>query len=107
MKQAPPTMEEAGRPLRSPITGLFCSDDEYESDREHVMDQRRSDIAHVEKTIKGLREPDEHVDCDGDGISCDCFVSEIVMLSTGYAEVWRDGDVVQSGKVVYKEDQDA
>ena len=84
--------------FRNPLTGRFCDEFDYDS--------AVSDIKHIRKTIKGLREPDEHVDCDGDGVSCDCFVSEIVMLSIGYAEVYRDGDVVSGGRTIYKEEDD-
>ena len=107
MKPAPPTLDEAARPLRSPITGLFCSELEYEDDYEHIMGQRRSDIEHVQKIIRGLREPEPCGEgfgpCDErwaevpgsaqEGCTypdCDCFVSETVMLSTGYAEVYSD-----------------
>jgi hypothetical protein len=80
-------------PFRSPITGRFVD--------EGVYDNHVSDIHHIAQTIEGLRNPTEHVDCPEDGVSCDCFSSEIVMLSSGYAEVWRDGDVVSGGVVIY------
>lgn len=32
--------------------------------------------------------------------------SEIIMISTGYAEIWPDGDVVQHGAMVVVVDED-
>jgi hypothetical protein len=83
-------------PYRNVLTGKFCDEGDYETSV--------SDVNHIRKTIKGLLAPEEHVDCDGDGVSCDCFVSETIMLSTGYAEVYRYGEVVSGGVVIYSED---
>lgn len=86
---------QSGPPWRHPITGKFCDEGSFED--------AVSDVRWIKKTLHGLRNPRKHVDCDGDGISCDCFASETVMLSTGYAEVFRDGDVIQYGRLLVGE----
>ena len=65
------------------------------------------DKKHCEKTAEALQNGRawcEHCSADeGHDTVCvsDCYTSEIVMLSTGYADVWCDGDVVQYGRVVW------
>lgn len=39
-----------------------------------------------------------------DNGQCDCQDSETVILSTGYAEVWKNGEVIQHGSVVWRAD---
>ncbi len=62
----------------------------------------RRDIEHCRETVRELNHPEE-VCCDGclDGV-CDCYAGETVMLSTGYAEVFRGGEVVQHGQVIHR-----
>lgn len=93
------SLDQTYGPYRNPLTGKFCDEQDYET--------AVSDVRHIRETIEGLWNPTEHVDCDGDGYSCDCFVSETIMLSTGYAEAYREGEVIQSGKVIYTEDSNA
>ena len=65
------------------------------------------DKAHCQKTAEGLVEGRNWCphcsDEKGEDTYCesDCYTSEIVMLSTGYADVWYDGEVVQCGRVVW------
>jgi len=61
------------------------------------------DKAHFAETIKGLREPDETFDCCESG-GCDCHISETIMTSFGYAEAYRDGEVISGGRVVWREE---
>ena len=56
-----------------------------------------SDLHHARETWHELQLPCE---CEMRGECCDCHSSEIVMLSTGYAEVWRNGDVTQFGCII-------
>ena len=42
---------------------------------------------------------------------CDCFNSEIIMLSIGYAEVFEQdehgkGECISGGEVIWREDED-
>ena len=67
-----------------------------------------SDCAWAFKHWAALQDPCEEPDCEtfnaeGDRVwpDCDCHSSEIIMLSTGYAVVWRDGDVVSGGAVIF------
>ena len=79
--------------FRSPMTGKFVDEVDYDN---HV-----SDVKHIQETVESLRNPTEAC---GEGCNypdCDCHASETVMLSSGYAEVYQDGDVISSGKVIY------
>ena len=98
-------LDQTFPPYRSPMTGKFCDEVTYDI---HV-----SDVKHIEKTVHELREPpcdNEHKTPCGEPQAecnypdCDCLNSEIIMLSSGYAEAWRDGDVVSGGAVIYHED---
>lgn len=62
------------------------------------MDLNERDQAHCSETWKGLQEPCDCPECS-DG--CDCQNSEVIMTSIGYVEVFRDGDVVAFGQVIY------
>ena len=57
-----------------------------------------SDFAHCHATWQGLQARDCSgcTDCN-DPESSDCFTSETVMCSFGYAEVYADGDVISGG----------
>lgn len=107
-------LEQIGPPRRSPMTGLFCD--------ETTFDNHVSDVEHIQKTVARLRQPfDEDVEegfgpcgmrataVPGEGSmcvypDCDCFNSETIMLSTGYAEAYRDGEVISHGVVIFKEE---
>lgn len=103
-------LDQIGPPWRSPLTGKFCSEADYEA--------AVSDIRHIEKTLEDLRNPqteygvgvcgERFLPPPGGGPAtcsyphCDCSNSETVMLSTGYAEVYREGDVISGGKIIYE-----
>lgn len=59
--------------------------------------QERDDFATAVAVWEELQEPCECPDYP----DCDCNASEVIMLSTGYAEVYQDGDVVQHGRVIF------
>ena len=61
------------------------------------------DHQHCTEVWESLQDPCDSPDCqppDDSWPACDCRSSEIVVLSTGYAEVWFDGDVIQYGKII-------
>ena len=60
------------------------------------------DIEHCKATWEDLYKRDcaGCTDCD-DPESADCFNSETVMTSIGYAEVYADGEVVVYGQVLF------
>lgn len=78
---------------RSPMTGKFIDVVGYD---DHV-----SDVRHIEETVARLREPTEACAKACTYPDCDCHASEVVMLSSGYADVYQGGDVVQYGKIIY------
>ena len=75
------------------------------------------DIKHIVETWEGLTDPQalapgvgpcgERFEAGPDGVAtcgypdCDCFESEIIMLSIGYVEVHADGKVISGGEQVY------
>jgi len=70
---------------RNPVTGQFMDEQEARDVAEVLASDRR----HALETAKSLQ-----ADPFYDG-------PEVIMLSTGYAQVFRDGDVVQHGKAVW------
>lgn len=65
------------------------------------------DIDHIDQTLKELHDPDGCEGCSDCSTAAemadkDCFDSETVMLSIGYAEVHADGRVVSSGVVIHE-----
>ena len=69
------------------------------------------DKVHVREVLAQLRKRDCAGCCDCTAPEeVDCFDSEVVMLSSGYAEVRADGEVgevIQHGNVIWTEDEDA
>tara|TARA_Y100000034_G_C6826343_1_gene372597 strand:- start:531 stop:917 length:387 start_codon:yes stop_codon:yes gene_type:complete len=125
----PPPEIPFGGPVRDPHTNILrdpsgsgraVSEEQYRDIVDNLTDTWNSDIAHCEKTVAGLRNPqsdhegfgpcgERSVAIPGEGVSCvypdcDCFGSEIIMLSSGYAEAFQDGDIIQGGRVVYRVD---
>jgi len=65
------------------------------------------DLADCAATVAELNAPAVMFDCCREtGNTCDCYQSEVVMLSNGYAKVYRDGDVIQYGALVARFDVD-
>jgi len=69
----------------------------------------RSDIECIELTLEDLHDPDSCEGCSEcstalEKLDRDCFDSETVMLSIGYAEVNRDGSVMVNGVVIHQHD---
>lgn len=65
-----------------------------------------SDWKHAHETWERL---DADEPCDDPTCTwpnCDCNSSETIMLSTGYAEVYRDGAVISGGRTVFRADED-
>jgi hypothetical protein len=60
----------------------------------------------VESVVRQLRAAKRDAPCEycGTGEACasDCHDSEIVVLSTGYAEVWETGHVTQDGACIFE-----
>lgn len=99
-------------------SGRIVSREQYKEIVEHLRDTWDSDVAHCEKTVAELRNPpferegfgpcgQRLVAAPGEGASClypdcDCHDSEIIMLSSGYADACIDGSIIQHGIVVYK-----
>lgn len=116
-----PVPDEDGN-LRCPMgSGRFVSKQEYLNIVENMRDTWDSDVAHCEKTVAGLRDPwldqepqegfgpcgERSIAVPGEGRTCrypdcDCYNSEIIMLSSGYADAMADGKIIQHGVVVYE-----
>jgi len=78
------------KPLRNPTTGQFVD----EREAEELARIHAADRAHALETAQRLLDDPEY---DG---------PEVIMLSTGYAEVYRDGDVVQHRLTVFSVAED-
>lgn len=78
-------------PNRSPNSNLFGS--------KAQIALENGDWQWCHETWEGLQGPCDSPDCTDGG--CDCQNSEIVVVSNGYAEVFKDGDVVQHGTVLF------
>ena len=55
----------------------------------------------VREAHQGLLNPVPCGDEACDFGACDCFLSTLVVLSSGYAEVFADGNAVQHNRVIY------
>lgn len=69
------------------------------------------DIEQILETIQGLQHPQPegpHGTPCGESRAactypaCDCFGSETIMLSGGYAEAYQTGEVVANGRTIYR-----
>ena len=65
------------------------------------------DLEHVDQTLKELHGPDGCEGCCDCSTAAemadrDCFDSETVMLSIGYAEVHTDGRVIVDGRTIHE-----
>lgn len=89
-----------GRCAYEPVT--LMKDGEPHKEHFHKLTLTREDKRHCIETWKALqaRDCEGCTDCD-DPENSDCFDSEVVMLSIGYAEVYQDGEVNAFGITIY------